>query len=730
MSKKEPKFKNISYDLSQNFLYYRGNIVTLYNHSLLVSAVYFLKKNGIFELFEKLIFGADGNLSNLESLRLVEKFVQGIEKKIYEYFLSEYKFSSPDRSKIHYVVLQVIFFIRIDKIFYFDEKDLIIKNLIITSQGTVNIKKTINRMLEKGDLTPYHKLMIAAQFLVNEETVIKYFEQLTESEKIAFDSHIKTNLENSYWIWQIKRSPKGIPLSIIPLSLANKLDADGQCTINGDEIQRYDIDYLNIFRRAVRNRNEMAIHYLWENFISKMIHKESIMNEIILSNWWNFTYLNIVMYFLLKVIRWQLMDFFDSEGFKIPMLIFSNPRFKVIFFEVFESLRCHFDFTGYLILLSFVTHSYHNRYLSESDSEFIKNLYNKIPKSYKEMLVGNDESREINFYLLLVPFEKANFDLVETFLKNCSMENIFNFLSSDYGMQLFEISVRNFELDFIYKILNIKFGQNREFKKKIKVKFLETKAYRICSDLIFNGIEVLNKFLSWFTDYVKSTKMNEFLNNFLRNENFEILKKFIFTSHNNEYNDKAFEYVDDVLILIDKNLTYPAKKRVSLLEDVGNNQSYRIKCYSNVCECIYQARWGFLQSLITWKNCTDEERRELGRKLLKDSSFCTCILKSKNELEYFYDFTDFFIKELLIHKYEKALKNLKINVLNNKSLIFPLIIKKEFTQFKRFIQWCDQQRGMLQEFKIYLIGKLERNCPYTEEETEELNKFLLWIRGL
>lgn len=725
------KFPHITYDLSQNKLSYRNmELVRLEHYSLVLSSIYFLKQTNLFELLGGLNLKGEF-LFDLNFCNSVDQLIRDIHDKITDYFDSGLNLHmSYVRSTIRSMIVQIIWFIKSFEMYLMNDKLLFINNLVLTNHGTVNTKKTVIRVLEKENLKPIQKFILAAQFFLGKETVNIYYEQLSDNEKESF-YHV--NIENDfalyYWIWQLRNCQEFSENFFIFLEKFTILPK------NWEDFKGDDLVYGIFFQKAITYHNEMAVHYLWTNYISKMEKRETLLLEVIEKYWEILKHSNILIYLILDVRDNELKSVFDTYCSILQTITFHRKRFRKIFFKVFKVLKTHFNLHDYFNLLYSITSSYENKEINDTDFEFFKCVFNQIPDPYKSELEKFDKSKEMFFQMLRIPFQKIDINLVTFILNHCSKGMKFNFFTSQYGMQLFVISIKKKFADerkkynFINNVLNIYF--NSIEIKLIKTNFHKIMAFTLCSDLVFDGVHKLQTFLRWINIFIDKSIASEFRFNLLSKEDWKILKKMIFTLR--KKNREQILNVEEVLEwFLDGVDTNSIKSMISLHgEDRWVQVNYNgyvrfeiIDCYSNVRKLIFECEWSYLNDFMAWIKCTNNDKSILGRKLLNDTYLLEKMLQIYDDFQYFYDFSIWINKMLLIEETNLEFKAFKRRVFTNLKLLQSLVKNWDFNQIRKAIEWSDPSDNEWKTFKDIFYSNLERRALGTMTEQQIHDEFI------
>ncbi|KAL7630492.1 UNVERIFIED_CONTAM: hypothetical protein RMT77_019331 [Armadillidium vulgare] len=326
------KFPKIHYDLSQNFLLYK-KLQRLDHLSLILCSSYYMKKLNILEKLKEIDFGMEDILSNNKVIRVIDDLVREIGMIIFldlQLLVLKVELSeSYLKSTISSVLEQTISFLNVAKVYLLDERQLFVKNLVFTSQGTVNTKMTLVKVLNKEEILVYRKFRLAAHFFLEKQIVRSYYSILTEEKKDSLSNvDIEDDFACYYWVWQIKGSREPIKDffvyyfdTTIREVVCSRFDSDN-----------FDLIVQNIFHRAVKQHNEIAVQYLWNNYVSGVNDRELILYNSISQYMAKVSHINIVMFLIFQTGKEELIDFFHSDKHKYMLLFYNNKRWIGRFF--------------------------------------------------------------------------------------------------------------------------------------------------------------------------------------------------------------------------------------------------------------------------------------------------------------------------------------------------------------------------------------------------------------
>ncbi|KAL7645374.1 UNVERIFIED_CONTAM: hypothetical protein RMT77_003760 [Armadillidium vulgare] len=184
----EKKFKNISYDLAQNIIYEeKDETKNLKYHSLMFLIADLCKSSNVRKRSD-IINLICKNIACIRSSTEPSHY-SGIAKEITQLIIEEHIFPSRsfqlvNISKFHTLINEIVFFVAMQicdilkKIIISNDDDrdviLFLNNLVLTCQGTINLKKTVIRILNRSiteTFTLNDKCLLACYYFI-EETIL------------------------------------------------------------------------------------------------------------------------------------------------------------------------------------------------------------------------------------------------------------------------------------------------------------------------------------------------------------------------------------------------------------------------------------------------------------------------------------------------------------------------------------------------------------------------------
>lgn len=718
------EFPDISYDLSQNLL--EKKLVRLDFNSLITSSTYFMKKLNIPKAFEEIDFKKENILSDDKVIKVIKVLVEIIMKRFSVRAGSELKYMRKQiESVIYLVTSQAVSFFQIAKIYLMKEKNLVIKNLVFTTQGTVNTKKTIIKVIEKENLTSSRKFELAAQFFLEEKTVKHLYGKLTKEEKYPYKGiGIDVNFACYFWIWRMLKSRK-----IIKYFLAYYWLEDEEKQEPMTSIKRDDYVIQNIFRRAVEHHNECAVHYLWSTFVSKLRERQLIMEESICSYFRKATHTNIVIYLILESRLNELKDVYTTKGLEIQML-YKNKRWIDLHIEIQKIIQGYYKDDDYYIMFYNIVKSFSDKDSTKINLEFLRQFFITIPQEQRNMLKDNTHSFSVYFSLLRVVFKNSDYRLARLILSHCEGALVYKLFHSDAGMELLKILVKKCSFGCVEGILKEILTDDQI--RRIKNTLFELKNFELFNIYLYFGKVKLKLLLDWFSVSVDTSLIQKFRSEYPYYYYGIVVKEVIFELRKRPYQESFFNTEIILEWLADGNVDR-MKSSISLLIKEKEGEHIHIsliRCYKQVTELVLEPDWKYLSELMTWKGCTFDDKQSLGRKLLSDNSLLKK-MSEKDSLNYFYEFCNWLVNDLSFKVNDDFIKSFKRNLFKISLIYFrSLIMKRNLDAVKEAIIWFDEQPVKnIQWFIKEIDSELRFYKPETKEGQMKFDKFSEWLKS-
>ncbi|KAL7631082.1 UNVERIFIED_CONTAM: hypothetical protein RMT77_018623 [Armadillidium vulgare] len=636
------RFKNISYDLAQNIIYEeKDEPKSLKYYSLIFLIAHTLKKNRdvrknyIMNLFFQnytLIKSSTEPFHNSEIANEIAQQItefcilplllkKSIDKKLRP-FLKE---------TIFFLVVQICDMIGKNIISTDDIRDvlLIFKNLVLTCQGTINLRKTVIQILNRSngtDFTQFDKCVLACYYFIEEEVVSSNSKRVpTLCFEHFFNSRSRDkamNLFLKFWKWFIDKNREDV----------QKVTNGYQTYINKMEFpdlnEGESIELSNIFKQAVLCNNENAVQYLWINYISGMSNKVQILEKVLTLAIPHKNKTNIIMFLLFQINNNELEDFFKSNYFTIIENIVKNVRWHPLFPKIFYELEYYFYADDFLNLLTDLTHTYFIDHSTFIDLTLY--FVNLFPDYFKHLLTNKPD--DIYNKLFTKPLLYAKEDIVRTLLKVINEVELKNFLCSNSGINLLAETIKNGKLNFHDKILP-------EFLTRDTI-------LKIKRNLFFGKKEILSKYfmqilqfenlcylVDWLSDAVPDY-ISEFKVSLVHYAGRFCLRKIIFrTDVQLNYNpiSRATEFL---FWCFRSEESISSFKQILILcpSQTYTGEIDPILCYDDLKTLMLESKWEQIKMFLNWRGCSFEEKMALLEDLLKDHEFYSRIIsKTINE---------------------------------------------------------------------------------------------------
>ncbi|KAL7630027.1 UNVERIFIED_CONTAM: hypothetical protein RMT77_019850 [Armadillidium vulgare] len=672
------RFKNIFYNLGENMLFVEKNeLKCLKHYSLMSSIVSICRESTIHDFFEN-----DENvaciISSTEPSGYFE-IAKELTRIITEVFIfPKILFNSCNVNKIRSFINENVFFVAVQicdmlrknnysNIFIRDAKFLF-QSLVLNCQGTINLKKTVIRILSKEitfELSNYYRCKLGCYYFI-EEILINNFPSLVVSTR--FESYfgnkfneVKTVQFLYFWKWFIRRCNKYLPNDFFYYyEIINRVK-----NLSLDENESMNL--LNIFEISVICNNENAVQYLWFNYVSKMNYSAKILEYVLNLAIPCTDKTNISIYLISQINNNELEHILKSKCFIIIRNIVQNIRWHSHFAKFLNKLKKYFEVHDFINLLISLTDTYFIDYPTFIDLTL--NYVNSLPVSVKYCL--GSKSYYICNELLTKPFLNLKHELVITLLKLINEVILYNFLCSNSGINLLAEPIKNGKLEFFDKILQE--ALSRDIILELKRKLFYCKKEILSKHFMqLRQFKNLCSLIDWLSEAV-SENIDKFKKTLVLKYNGHCFREMIFkTDIENDYNHllRAIDFLfwclkseESVTLFIKQNIILCNSQTYSESENV-------ISCYEDLKILILESNWDRLAMFFNWINCTLEVKRALIQDLLNDNIFHSQIITNIKENMFSLDSLIVFLTKYLDLDAEDG-KNFQIKLYEAFQLKYP-----------------------------------------------------------
>ncbi|KAL7637852.1 UNVERIFIED_CONTAM: hypothetical protein RMT77_011464 [Armadillidium vulgare] len=404
------KFKYFEYDLSQNLVHFsQKKCTTLYIHSLILSIAYAFKDSEIIEEIIKTIDSLEDphNLTNNDIIKIEE-----IESKVKNtLILNSREKLNPELTKpfyewfIHYVLMQILDFFIKGAMHNSIPLNVYLENLTFTTQGTINLKKTILRILQRSPLPLPSKFVVACHYFVDNSFIRKFYHTFkNEKEEKYFTENSKfiTDYSLYYWMWQIhgKRTL---------VTEASSFYAQSDNSWSRSDLSN-DTAVLFIFKKAVKDNNELAVQHLWTDNISKMTRKFEILGDVLKLASTDPAKINIFLYLLFQIGNNGTKYLFKCISHEIMKNVIKNIRWYALSTKILRELKTYLsqDNAEKLLYITNENNCFHNQ---------IKRAYSMVTYLYLMPLRTKLKISTMEFVFTLNLFVNGRDELMRKIFK-------------------------------------------------------------------------------------------------------------------------------------------------------------------------------------------------------------------------------------------------------------------------------------------------------------------------
>ncbi|KAL7637850.1 UNVERIFIED_CONTAM: hypothetical protein RMT77_011462 [Armadillidium vulgare] len=490
------KFKYFDYDLSQNLAYYKKKgLMSLYDNSLLLSIVRIYKNSEIIKAMNKTICSLKDprNLTDNDIIK-IQEFESEMREKFVLYCRLKFdnKGTSFTKWLIHYIFMQILDFFIKGVMHNSIPLNMYLKNLTFTSQGTINLKQTILRILQEPFLPLSSKFEAACHYF-EDSCIIQYF-YLTHKSKMLekiFSSNPKliTDYSLIYWMWRIRG------ISNFHLKFGS---AWSRTDLHNDVV------IARIFQKAVKDNNESAVQYIWTNHISKMPEKDEVLSNTLKLAYTDADKINICLYLLFQIQSNELRNLLECVSYEIMKSLIKNIRWHGLLINIFEELKmylCSADITELLYLMN----EHHCRYYPRGITyTLLIRYFISMPESTIQKLMGNEEI----YARTLIEFINVKEKLIKIFLIKGNRRENLNFLCSKSGEYFITTLIKEGKFELLQSFLKVFGSINvRNIKRFLNIE----NVYRLFKEFIkYNKFQAMFEFIRWWTSTLYNDEIQSF----------------------------------------------------------------------------------------------------------------------------------------------------------------------------------------------------------------------------
>ncbi|KAL7637854.1 UNVERIFIED_CONTAM: hypothetical protein RMT77_011466 [Armadillidium vulgare] len=488
-------FKYYEYDLSQNLFYYKyKKLTSLYDHSLILSIAHIFKDPEIFEAFKKTIV----SLEVPRCLTDHDYFVlKELESKTRFKFITSCKLKCINIDKlhsyeeqIHNVLMQILDFFIKGVLLNSVDVNRYLKNLTFTSQGTINQKKTIIRILQEPSQLLCSKFEVACYYFIDICLIHNLFHSpTTVDEKKYFASFISRDYFQYFWMWQIYGT--------------RDLVSQTSSIWSSIDVHR-DVALVGIFQEAVRDNNELAVQYLWANHISKMADKNEKLCDALQLAFLDVTKINICLYLLFQIKKPKLIEsILKCIANEIMKNIIKNNRWHCLFINIFKKLKLYLSSDDIAELLHSIVGFHCLDYPGGITFNILRKNSRSMSVKAKNKVIKNE--KKLNNLIKFIN-DRNNFTLLTQDIK----KELKLYFCSSNGINFFTELIKQGKFEFMDNILKSNFEIDDIKEIKLFLNFYYV--HRLCQEFIeSNQLRRMFLFLDWWsrslsTEHIQSYK--------------------------------------------------------------------------------------------------------------------------------------------------------------------------------------------------------------------------------
>ncbi|KAL7637721.1 UNVERIFIED_CONTAM: hypothetical protein RMT77_011330 [Armadillidium vulgare] len=631
------KFSNIAYNLSKNLI--RCNeIVSLKDHALNLCIGNRFKDifMDLYETMEKYIKLEVIYRSFYDAWKNMEDNVEDelfdlLKSKSCEYEITFYQ----RQTMIQFMGMQIVDFIkkRNGQLFFVKIRDFI-PTMVFTSQGTVNMSKSVLQFNVFNNLTPDEIFRTKCNFFLENEIKNSY-ERLEEDEKLTITRYMRADFILEFWVLEI--------------------DSSAQSNLTQREILN---NYEKAFIYAIKINNELAVEYLWNNRISQMDRDRIILETALKSIIDDSLKTNILMFLLFQVNENEFEEFFKSSSLKIIKNGIKEVRWHCVINKVFDVLKIYFDSDFVLTLFGILIDSNYSNWEAnptEMNLKLAVNYFDSLSESDKIYIIKNSTSDSTpldeNYYgkVLAEAISSMNQDeFLEKLLRFENVTPLKNYLLSLSGYKsLIDPAKTGCLYSFFDFLINI---LNKNDLSEIKSTFYHYANEIICNHFIKDSnFSKIKEFVDYFSEYDQTIQKFKFKIPSLNGGS--LIKETLFPTDGIS-NYENLEKTNEVLMwcLNSNRKVNSFKERMNFnAESPG-----RLMYFDKILDCVKNSSFTFLNQLFEWKGLKTPEKTTLLQKLMNNSSLFTKInnLNASERQTFVNNFVSFLEGQIVISSEE------------------------------------------------------------------------------
>lgn len=491
-------------------------------------------------------------------------------------------------------------------------------NLVFNYQGTINLKKTVLKVLDIKNIPDTEKFEIACQNFIGEDVILKYFWALSLPSRTQYlheNPIVNENIPKYFWVCRF-------------LGATKKIDFTDLQSVTGDSGQIYfestnsqsSIKY--IFYWAFCTFNDMAVQYLWEEFISNRRQRDKILAVILTKFFNDIRMTNSVIYLLSNITDREIAIPFQLPSETIFRFLLLELRWQCLFSKVLEVLHVRLGERMYIVIFRFMISILCSDSKEKFDRCLLKDFLIKMPIRVRIKILNNH--RYFLCYNIIELYRRGDLEscsFLTTIVGPLDTNNVFITSPGITMIDLLFICNKSIIIDLILRNSIYSPIVIRNFK----MEFYRRRAHTICQYLIiYRYWSSLDGFINWCLTFIPAEFIKVMKIYILVGEDGKFLKKLIF--HNREA-EGNFEYVDRVLkwCFSSQNDIIKYKNSIIMVKETETHEmasgSFKVNIYKEIRDCFSNFQTLFLIRLFEWKPCFSEEVNEIMKCLHYDNEF-------------------------------------------------------------------------------------------------------------
>ncbi|KAL7631342.1 UNVERIFIED_CONTAM: hypothetical protein RMT77_018343 [Armadillidium vulgare] len=514
-----------------------------------------------------------------------------------------------------------------------DDEDfrLLLKHIVLNWQdGSVNLYKTILKILDESDLLNELKFELACKYFVGKDVVKKYGKLLPRSIRNSMccsNQHCARCIPLKFWQVYLDEDDK------LDSSMSNGEERASNKRFRAEQPHNFSF----YFKWALHSVNDIAVQYLWEN-LSPTTEDKRKCSAFTQSALFKYGTTNIIAYLISKTLSdntiWDVENIEDGDLIMENFL--RNSRWHKYIINIINASRVKIPIsfvtqcTGLVAALSDSIHRKLDTFLYR---DLLREFLQIIPSDDATVMARFQESKADVLYPIL---RVMDYEALEILMKIYKETSVLSLLDNDVGLRLYHKQMSDCAFTEIENFLK-KLFKSDEILSKFLYRSIDDGFSYLCEKFIFNNnIVVLNDFSKWCGKFIPEEIVNKKMRLCFKS-NGNILRQILFITDNKIEN--RFDYCDKFLLwsLGNQDSVNEFKKQIVLPASKlkGEKKAYfGLYFYDDFRRCVEKSEIDFLKEFLKWSGCGDDVIQTLKSQMLRDTRISKYFCENKKSAGY------------------------------------------------------------------------------------------------